>query len=237
MRLFLKPKTTIAIDGPAASGKTTVGEKVANRLGFLFFDTGIMYRTVTLAVLRSGLNPKDEMSVSEVANQIQIDILPPTKNDGRLADVMLDGVDVTWDVRSHEVEGQVSVISAYKGVRDAMTAQQRRIGTRGDVVMVGRDIGTVVFPDADLKVYLEASAEERARRRHSELTSRGGKADYDQILASTRQRDEIDKNRTIAPLRPAVDAVILLTDDVPIDEVVETILSLVQERGLVESGS
>jgi cytidylate kinase len=233
----LKPKTTIAIDGPAASGKTTVGEKVANRLGFLFFDTGIMYRAVTLAVLRSGLNPKDETSVSEVASQIQIDILPPTKNDGRLADVMLDGTDVTWDVRSREVEGQVSVISAYKGVRDAMTAQQRRIGMRGDVVMVGRDIGTVVFPDADLKVYLEASAEERARRRHSELTKRGEKADYEQILASTRQRDEIDKNRTIAPLRPAVDAVILLTDDVPIDEVVETILSLIQERGLVESGN
>lgn len=233
----MKPKTTIAIDGPAASGKTTVGEKVANRLGFLFFDTGIMYRAVTLAVLRSGLNPKDETSVSEVASQIQIDILPPTKNDGRLADVMLDGTDVTWDVRSREVEGQVSVISAYKGVRDAMTAQQRRIGMRGDVVMVGRDIGTVVFPDADLKVYLEASAEERARRRHSELTKRGEKADYEQILASTRQRDEIDKNRTIAPLRPAVDAVILLTDDVPIDEVVETILSLIQERGLVESGN
>ncbi|HEX7556018.1 MAG TPA: (d)CMP kinase [Leptolinea sp.] len=233
----MKPKTTIAIDGPAASGKTTVGEKVANRLGFLFFDTGIMYRAVTLAVLRSGLNPKDETSVSEVANQIQIDILSPTKNDGRLADVMLDGIDVTWDVRSREVEGQVSVISAYKGVRDAMTAQQRRIGMRGDVVMVGRDIGTVVFPDADLKVYLEASAEERARRRLSELTSRGEKADYEQILASTRQRDEIDKNRIIAPLRPAVDAVILLTDDVPIDDVVETILSLIQERGLVESGS
>jgi CMP/dCMP kinase len=148
--------------------------------------------------------------------------------------VLLDGADVTWDVRTREVEANVSVVSTYKGVRDAMTAQQRRIGTRGNVVMVGRDIGTVVFPDANLKVFLEASAEERARRRYTELINRGQAADYDQILASTRQRDEIDRNRVIAPLRPAEDAIILMTDDVAIDDVVETILSLIKERGLAE---
>lgn len=230
----MSSKITIAIDGPAASGKTTVGEKVARQLGFLFFDTGIMYRAVTLAVLRSGLETNNETAVSALAETVKIDVVPPSLDDGRLADVLLDGADVTWDVRTREVEANVSVVSTYKGVRDAMTAQQRRIGTRGDVVMVGRDIGTVVFPDADLKIFLEASAEERARRRYTELITRGQQADYQHILASTRQRDEIDRNRVIAPLRPAEDAVILMTDEVPIEDVVETILSLIKERGLVE---
>ncbi len=189
----MKQKTTIAIDGPAASGKSTVGEKVANQLGYLFFDTGIMYRAVALAVIRSRIDPKDEARVSDLAGKIQIDILPPGKTDGRKVDVFLDGIDVTWDIRSQEVEGQVSVVSTYKGVRDAMTAQQRRIGLRGDVVMVGRDIGTVVFPDAELKIYLEASAEERARRRFQELRNRGEIADYETILASTCQRDKLIK--------------------------------------------
>jgi cytidylate kinase len=168
-----------------------------------------------------------------LADTVKIDVVPPSKDDGRLADVLLDGSDVTWDVRSRDVESNVSVVSTYKGVRDAMTAQQRRIGTRGNVVMVGRDIGTVVFPDADLKVFLEASAEERARRRFTELINRGQTADYEQILASTRQRDEIDRNRVIAPLRPAEDAVIMMTDDVPIDDVVKNILSLIKDRGLI----
>lgn len=231
----MNSKITIAIDGPAASGKSTVGEQVANRLGFLFFDTGIMYRAVTLAVLQRGIDPKLEDAVSQLAQTVQIDILPPRIFDGRKADVLLDGKDVTWDVRSREVEANVSVVSSYKGVRDAMTEQQRRIGMRGNVVMVGRDIGTVVFPNADLKIYLEASAEERARRRYQELVHRGVSAEYEQILASTRQRDEIDKNRTIAPLRPADDATILMTDDVPVEEVVETILTLIRENGLVKN--
>jgi len=230
----LSQKITIAIDGPAASGKTTVGEKVARQLDFLFFDTGIMYRAVTLAVLRSAVDPNNEAPVSALAETVRIDVDPPSKDDGRLADVLLDGMDVTWDVRSREVESLVSVVSTYKGVRDAMTTQQRRIGARGNVVMVGRDIGTVVFPDADLKVFLEASAEERARRRYTELINRGQTADFEQILTSTRQRDEIDRNRTIAPLRPAGDAVIMMTDDVAIDDVVKNILSLIKERGLIK---
>ena len=228
--------TTIAIDGPAASGKSTVGEKVAQQLGFLFFDTGIMYRAVTLAVLQAGFDPADESSVSSIANRVDIDILPPGKNDGRKADVFLNGRDVTWEVRSREVEGSVSQVSTYKGVRDAMTAQQRRIGQRGNVVMVGRDIGTVVFPDAELKIYLEASAQVRARRRYEELLDRKQPADYENILTATRQRDEIDKNRTIAPLRPAEDAVILHTDDLTIDEVVRAILRLIKEKGIQTQG-
>lgn len=225
-------KITIAIDGPAASGKSTVGEKVAQRLGFLFFDTGIMYRAVTLAVIQKKIDPVNEQVVSDLAQNVQIDIVPPSKKDGRKADVLLDGADVTWDVRRQDVESSVSVVSTYRGVRDAMTEQQRRIGQRGDVVMVGRDIGTVVFPNANLKIYLEASAEERARRRYEELKGRGENADYESILSSTRQRDEIDKNRAIAPLRPADDAVILFTDEIPVEDVVETILALVHEHGL-----
>jgi cytidylate kinase len=131
-----------------------------------------MYRAVTLAVIKGKVDPADESAVSDVARRVQIDIVPPSKDDGRKADVLLDGVDVTWEVRHRNVESFVSIVSTYKGVRDAMTEQQRRIGQRGDVVMVGRDIGTVVFPDANLKIYLEASAEERARRRYDELKNR-----------------------------------------------------------------
>jgi cytidylate kinase len=232
----LKQKITIAIDGPAASGKSTVGEKVAKELGFLLFDTGIMYRAVTLAVLQQKIEVVDEASVSLLAEKIQIDILPPTKQDGRTADVFLDGHDVTWKIRSQEVESQVSVVAAYKGVRDAMTAQQRRIGLRGDVVMVGRDIGTVVFPDADLKIFLEASSEERAQRRYKELVERGQKANLDEILSATKKRDEIDKNRIIAPLKPAPDAVILLTDGKKIDEVVSTVIELIHENEIIKNG-
>lgn len=228
----MKNKITIAIDGPAASGKSTVGENVAKKLGYLFFDTGIMYRAVTLAVLKKGIDPTKEDEVSGLAKKIQIDILPPSKQDSRKADVLLDGDDVTWDVRSKAVEANVSQISTYKGVRDAMTDQQRRIGNRGNVVMVGRDIGTVVFPDADLKVYLEATAEERARRRHAELLERGLDSNYNEILSSTKKRDEIDKKREIAPLKPAEDAAIINTDDLSIDIVVDAILELVRENGL-----
>jgi CMP/dCMP kinase len=228
----LKQKITIAIDGPAASGKSTVGEKVAIQLGYLFFDTGIMYRAVTLAVLLNKLDVLDEASVSNLAGKIRIDIVPPTESDGRKTDVLLDGQDVTWDVRSQDIEALVSVVAAYKGVRDAMTAQQRRIGQQGDVVMVGRDIGTVVCPDADLKVFLEASAEERARRRFDELIARGEPANYQEILSSTKKRDDIDMNRAIAPLKPADDAVIVRTDGISIDEVVTVILSLVEEKVL-----
>lgn len=221
-------KNIIAIDGPAASGKSTVGEKVANHLGFLFFDTGIMYRACTLAAIQHDLDLNDENAVSRLASEIKIEILPPSVKDGRKADVLLDGKDITWEVRSQDVESRVSVVASYKGVRDAMTSQQRRIGAQGNVVMVGRDIGTVVCPDAGLKIFLDASAEERAKRRHEEMVARGEKANYAEILVSTRKRDEIDRNRPIAPLVPAHDAISLNTDGLSVDTVVEKILALYQ---------
>jgi cytidylate kinase len=211
--------TIIAIDGPAASGKSTLGWRLADALGYLFFDTGVMYRAVTWVTLQRGVEVKDEAAVTKLAETVQIDVRPPSKNDGRACYVLADGVDITWETRSPEVEANVSPVSAYRGVRQALASQQRRIGLRGRVVMVGRDIGTVVLPEAELKIYLDASAEERARRRYKEILDRGGEADYEQILAGVRLRDEIDSTRAFAPLRAAEDAIVLDSDKMNADNV------------------
>jgi cytidylate kinase len=217
----------IAIDGPAASGKSTVGMQVAERLGYLYFDTGVMYRAVTWASLERGVPISDEVAVTRLAQELRIDVIRPTVADGRQYTVLVDGRDVTWDIRLPEVDGNVSPVSAYPGVRAALTAQQRRIGAAGRVVMVGRDIGTVVMPDADLKVYLDAAAEERARRRYREVIARGGQADYEAVLRGMKQRDVIDSTRETAPLRAAPDAVVLDTTCKGIEEVVQAIMDLV----------
>lgn len=209
----------IAIDGPAASGKSTLGKRLAESLGYLFFDTGIMYRAVTWGALQRGLDINDEASVTTLAETAQIEVCPPSKDDGRPCDIFLDGVDVTWETRRPDVEANVSPVSAYRGVRQALASQQRRIGLRGRVVMVGRDIGTVVLPEADLKIYLDASAEERARRRYEEILSRGEPTEYWQVLAGVRNRDEIDSTRAISPLRAAGDAVTIDSDNMNADQV------------------
>ncbi len=219
----------IAIDGPAASGKSTLGQKLAKDLGYLFFDTGVMYRAVTWAALNYQLALDDSMAMTTLAESIQIDVRPPSHEDGRQYDVLVDGQDVTWEIRRPEVDANVSVISAYPGVRAAMTAQQRRVGLRGDVVMVGRDIGTVVLPEADLKLYLDASAEERARRRHHEVVGRGQPSDYEAILASMRERDRIDSTRAVAPLRPADNAVILDSDTLDAEQVLAKVQEIVSD--------
>ncbi|MBE3066341.1 MAG: (d)CMP kinase [Chloroflexi bacterium] len=209
----------IAIDGPAASGKSTLGRRLADSLGYLFFDTGVMYRAVTWGALQRALEINDEAAVTNLAETAQIDVCSPSKDDGRVCDVLLDGVDITWETRRPDVEANVSPVSAYRDVRQALASQQRRIGLRGRVVMVGRDIGTVVLPEADLKIYLDASVEERARRRYEEILQRGGQADYGQVLAGVRKRDEIDSTRAFSPLRAAEDAVILDSDKLNADEV------------------
>jgi len=222
--------TVIAIDGPAASGKSTLGNRLAQALGYLYFDTGVMYRAITLVALQQGIEISDEPAISSLAEHTHIDVRPPSVQDGRAYDVIADGQDITWGIRSAEVDAHVSPVSAYPGVRSALTAQQRRIGERGKVVMVGRDIGTVVLPDAELKIYLDASVEERARRRYQELVQRGEPASYDQILHSMRRRDQIDSNRAVAPLRPASDARILCSDGLNADQVLEVAKSMVFER-------
>jgi cytidylate kinase len=219
----------IAIDGPAASGKSTLGEKLARALGYLYFDTGVMYRAITWVALQQGVDIGDEPAITQLAENIVIDVRTASVEDGRAYDVIVDKQDITWEIRCADVERYVSPVSAYGGVRNAMSSQQRRIGMRGNVVMVGRDIGTVVLPNADLKIYLDASVEERARRRCNELQQRGEPADYDAILAAMRRRDQIDSTREIAPLRPAEDAVILCSDGLGIEQVLERALELVHQ--------
>lgn len=219
--------STIAIDGPAASGKSTVGALLARRLGYLYLDTGVMYRAVTWAALVRGVAIEDEAGVSTLARRLRIDVVPPTVDDGRQVTVLADGQDITWEIRSPEVDWGVSPVSAYPGVRAALTTQQRRIGRRGRIVMVGRDIGSVVLPRADLKIYLDATEAERACRRYREMLARGKAADYKEVLASVRRRDEIDSSRAAAPLCQAEDAVVIDTTPLSVEEVVERVLALV----------
>ena len=227
----MKP-TIIAIDGPAASGKSTVAATLAGRLGYLYFDTGVMYRAATWAALERGVTISDEAAVTALTKSLQIDVKPPSVDDGRQYDVLCDGGDVTWAIRSPDVDACVSPVSAYPGVRSALTAQQRRIGLRGQVVMVGRDIGTVVLPEAPLKIYLDASAEERARRRYQEVQARGDQSQsYEDILANLKQRDAIDSSRATAPLRRAPDAVIINSTQLSVDEVIARVEQLIA-RGL-----
>lgn len=220
------PPSIIALDGPAASGKSTVGLRLADALGYLFFDTGVMYRAVTWIALNHDMDLHDEAAISQMAETAEIDIRPPSKNDGRSCDIVVADKDITWDVRSGDVEASVSLVAAYAGVRTALSGQQRRIGLRGKVVMVGRDIGTVVLPEADLKVYMDASAEERARRRVKDITSRGEPANYDEILKKMIERDRLDSTRAVAPLRPADDALVLDTDRLSEEEVFAKILEM-----------
>jgi cytidylate kinase len=219
----------IAIDGPAASGKSTVSQRVADALGFLFLDTGCMYRAVTLAVLQQGVDVKDETAVTHLATHITIQVQPEQgEQDGRPYTVLLDGQDVTWDIRAPAVEANVSQVSSYLGVRQEMVQQQREFGKRGRVVMVGRDIGTVVMPDAPLKLYITASAAERARRRWQDRQDQGHLADFEAILADVERRDDIDSSREHSPLHPAADALIIDSTDKAVDDIVAEIVRMVK---------
>jgi cytidylate kinase len=218
----------IAIDGAAASGKSTIGSLLARRLGYTYFDTGVMYRAVTWAALHRGISVDDEAAVTALAEALVIQVTPATQDDGRQYTVFADGQDVTWAIRQPAVDAVVSPVSAYPGVRRALTKQQRHIAAGGCMVMVGRDIGTVVLPHADLKLFIRASIEERARRRYLERRARGEDVAYQTELASMRRRDEIDSQRAHAPLRPADDAVIVDTDGLSIEQVLARIESLVK---------
>jgi cytidylate kinase len=230
----LKTPSIIAIDGPAGSGKSTVGERLAARLSYLYFDTGVMYRAVTWAALQSGTPIEDETGVTGLAKRLQIDVQPPLVADGRLYTVLADGQDITWDIRSEAVDAAVSPVSAYARVRRVLTDQMRRIGQRGRVVMVGRDIGTVVFPEADLKIYLDASIETRSRRRYLEGRARGSAQTESDVLEAMRRRDQIDSSRAHAPLRAAADARYIDTTELDVDEVVAEIVRAI---GVEESRS
>jgi cytidylate kinase len=223
----LRRPSTIAIDGPAASGKSTIGCLLAERLGYLYFDTGVMYRAVTWVAIARGIAIENEPAVTALAERLRIDVVHPTVADGRQYTVLADAQDVTWKIRGAEVDVGVSPVSAYAGVRAALTAQQRRIGQQGRIVMVGRDIGTVVLPEADLKIYLDATVEERADRRYREILARGESAGFEAVMQSVRRRDEIDSSRALAPLQAAQDATVIDTTTLDVDQVLERVLALV----------
>ena len=220
----------IAIDGPAASGKSTIGTLIANQLGYICLDTGIMYRAVAFQALKEGIDVFNEEAVSELSERIQIDILPAQDEDNRQFTVLIEGEDHTWDIRTPDVNSVVSEVSVYPRVRTAMTDLQRKIGEKGNIVMIGRDIGTVVLPNADLKIYLDASVEVRAQRRYIEDLSRGKKVSFEAVLDSLRHRDQIDSGRAVAPLKPADDAIIIDSDKMTVYEVVEHVLGLIQQK-------
>lgn len=222
--------TTIAIDGPSASGKSTIGGLLARELNYLYFDTGVMYRAVAAVALARGVPIEDEAAVTALAERVRLEVLPPTADDGRDVTVLADGQDITWDLRRRDVEKAVSPVSAYPGVRAALLIQQRRIGEAGRVVMVGRDIGTVVLPDAELKIYLDATLAERARRRCRERLARGEQVKLEQVLQDMRRRDEIDSSRQHAPLTAAEDAIIVDSTNLTIYEVLQRVLGLVRGR-------
>ncbi len=220
------PPSIIAIDGPAASGKSTLGRRLADSLGYLFFDTGVMYRAVTWLALHRSVDVRDEAAVTALAWDISLDIRPPSKADGRACDVIVEDRDITWESRRADVDANVSIVAAYRGVRQAMGEHQRRIGQRGRVVMVGRDIGTVILPEADLKIYLDASATERARRRWEEMRGRGIDANMNDVLSMVLERDRIDSTRDVAPLRVASDAVVIDSETLNADEVFARVMAL-----------
>lgn len=226
----LDHRRVIAIDGPAAAGKSTVARELADALGILLFDTGALYRAVTLAALRNDMDLADSAALAQLASSSKIELQPASVEDGRLADVLLDGEDVTWQLRAPEIDANVSRIAAYAPVRSALLDIQRKIADGNEVVMVGRDIGTVVTPHAGTKIYLDATVEERARRRYHDLRKQGEDLDYASVLDDLRERDYKDSTRTTAPLKAARDAVRIKTDGLTVDEIVLQIERLVRDQ-------
>lgn len=218
-------KIVVAIDGPAGAGKSTIAKLAAEKLGYAYIDTGAMYRSVAWKFLQTGA-AFDEEFISKLACTMVIDFKPEAK----INRVFVDGTEVTDAIRTPEVTAIVSCVAAIGTVREAMVEQQRRMGTVGGVLMDGRDIGTVVFPNAQLKIFLTASVEERARRRYKEMLQKGQQVELAQLAADIAARDKADSERAIGPLRQAEDAILLDTSDMGISEVTEKILQLVQER-------
>jgi len=218
----LKPQL-IAIDGPVAVGKSSVGLRLANGLGYIFFDTGMIYRAFTWKVLNSGISPEDEQKLCHLATTTEFNFIP--SKEGALS-VIVDGQDVSSKLLCSEIEELVALIAKVAGVRQAMISQQRKLAERGRVVMAGRDIGTVVLPWAELKIFLTASTEERAMRRYKELLKRGDNSSLEIVLADLKKRDEMDINRIISPLKPAEDAIIINTENLSLEQVVDKIYTL-----------
>ena len=218
----------VAVDGSAASGKSSVGRLLATRLGYPFLDTGVMYRAITFAAIEAGTDIADEAALGQLAESVSISVTLIGAGSASETVVCIDGVDITASLRRPDVEEAVSLVSRVPAVRDALVRQQREIAEQKAIVMAGRDIGTVVLPDADLKLYLDASVEERASRRHREFESLGHSLTHQDVLGDLRRRDQIDTERHVSPLRPADDAVIIQTDGLTLDQVMARVLAIVE---------
>lgn len=216
----------VAIDGPVGAGKSTVARAVAQRLRFRYVDTGAMYRSVAWAALQRRIDLANERAVTALANSLRIDFVSNPAGQR----VLVDGTDATEKIRTPEVSDGASVVSVFPGVREAMVAIQRRLGAEGGVVMEGRDIGTVVFPDAEVKVFLDASLDERARRRFDELRARGADVKPEAVRKAEEERDRRDRTRDHSPLRAAADAAVIDSTGIPADEVAARIVQLVEKR-------
>lgn len=215
----------IAIDGPAGAGKSSIARLVAKKLSFVYFDTGAMYRAMALYCVKQGIDTKDGAQVESRCDEMDINIL---FEDGE-QQVYLNGENVSGEIRSEQVGNQASVVALYPKVREKLVSLQRQMAASSDVIMDGRDIGTVVLPDAEVKIYLTASSAVRAERRYKELQEKGIECDLKQIEEDIIARDRQDMNREVSPLRQAEDAVLLDSSDLSIEEVVERILSIVRE--------
>lgn len=227
----------IALDGPSGAGKSSVAKEVARRLGFSCLDTGAMYRSVAWYARQKGVSLEDTHALADIAAHKEISFTHEA-NSPSPAGVFIDGIDVTSAIRTAAIDKAVSPVSAVPEVRAALVGQQQRIGATGNYVVEGRDIGTTVFPDAEVKVFMTASAEERARRRVEQNMERGvGSADYDEVLQMIRARDEYDSGRKTSPLKPAEDAVVMDTTDMVIEEVIGDICEMAYEAGAPRNAS
>lgn len=219
----------VAIDGPAGAGKSTIAKCLARRLGFSYLDTGAMYRSLTLKALQTGVNLEDEPALEAMSRQTSIDLQGDPVNGVR---VILDGRDVSQEIRTPEVTNQTCYIARAPRVRAVMVGLQQDIGSRHNVVIEGRDIGTVVFPDAAYKFYLDATVEERAQRRYKEFLEKGKEISLEQVIADVRRRDESDFSRTVGPLKKADDAIVIDSTALTIEQVVETMAGYMDDGWL-----
>ncbi|MCK8816913.1 (d)CMP kinase [Natroniella sulfidigena] len=216
----LEKQLVIAIDGPAGAGKSTVAKLVAKRLGYIYIDTGAMYRALTLKALQEDIDLQSEVDLAELAQSTEIKFVKEGLEDR----VVIDGVDKTEEIRANKVSNYVSIVAKVAAVREELVRIQRGLAQAGGVVMDGRDIGTVVLPQADLKIFLNATVEERTKRRYQELQQKEENVDFEQLKEEIIRRDELDRNRDIAPLKKADDAIEIDTTNFEVEEVVDKIL-------------
>lgn len=218
---------SIAIDGPSGAGKSTLAKKLAERLGFVYVDTGAIYRTIGLRALRSGTDPRDAAAVAAMLERVHLEI---RYGEDGLQHMILDGKDVTEEIRLPEVSRYASQVSAHPCVRDYLLEMQRSLARTHSVIMDGRDIGTVVLPEADVKIFLTAAPEERARRRCRELEQRGTPQPYEEVLSDIRERDRNDMERPVAPLRQAEDAILVDTTHLDFAASLDTLENIIKEK-------